>query len=116
MAFDDLAKHMASRAGKKISAGSADQIVAEAKIAALRMSRTRDLILGLLLLVGGLVILAGTGLTLFNFLGQTPNALQPGGGTERIPRRVWVIFLFAGSAAVIVGTKKLIRGLAGRSN
>ena len=57
MGFDDLARHMASRDGKKKlgeQAGNADQLVAEAARVDRRMSRQRDLILGPLLLVGGL--------------------------------------------------------------
>ena len=57
MAFDDLAKHMAQRDGKRTgTVGSASDVIAAAHEANRRADRTRDLILGPLLLVGGAVI------------------------------------------------------------
>ena len=111
MAFDDLARHMASRDGKKVPVGSADQVVAEAERAARRMSRKRDVILGLLLLVGGLVILGLYGLTILDAYNPRPSSLRPPDDTAVFPIYIPV----AGGAAVIVGLQKLVRGLAGRS-
>jgi len=111
MAFDDLARHMASRDGKKVPVGSADQVVAEAEKAARRMSRRRDVILGLLLLVGGLIILGLYGLILLDVFNPTPSPLRPPEDTLRIP----IYLPVGGGAAVIIGLQKLIRGLAGRS-
>jgi len=111
MAFDDLARHMASRGGKKVPVGTADQVVAEAEKAARRMSRRRDVILGLLLLVGGLVILGLYGLTILDAFNPTPSRLRPPSGTVGFP----IYIAVAGGGAVIVGLQKLIRGLAGRS-
>jgi hypothetical protein len=57
MGFDDLAKHMAGRDKRKLNtAASADELVADAARADRRMTRTRDLILGPVLLVGGLTL------------------------------------------------------------
>lgn len=57
MGFDDLARHMASRDGKKGSASTDPaQMLAEAAQSARRMQRMRDLILGPILLVGGIVV------------------------------------------------------------
>ena len=57
MGFDDLARHMAGRDKRKLSsAASADELVAEAAHADRRMTRTRDLILGPVLLAGGVVL------------------------------------------------------------
>ena len=58
MSFDDLAKHMAKRDGKKkLPMGDAAQIMADAAKADARMTRQRNLILGPILLIGGAVIL-----------------------------------------------------------
>lgn len=57
MGFDDLARHMAGRDKRTLNtAASADELVADAAQADRRMTRTRDLILGPVLLVGGLVL------------------------------------------------------------
>jgi hypothetical protein len=114
VAFDDLARHMASRDGKKVPVGSADQVVAEAQQVARRMSRKRDVILGLLLLVGGLVILGLYGLTYLDAVNPTPSPLRPPSGDMHFSRYMWYA-LVASIGAVIVGLQKLIRGLAGRS-
>jgi hypothetical protein len=115
MAFDDLARHMASRDGKKklaAHAGNADQIVADAAKAHRRMSRTRDLILGPILLVGGAIILV---LYLLYILEATDGAPRP----ER-PSGDNLILYSSGLLAVaagmtISGVVQLVRGLRNRS-
>jgi uncharacterized membrane protein len=57
MGFDDLARHMAGRDKQKLStAKTADELVAEAAVADRRMARTRDLILGPVLVACGLAL------------------------------------------------------------
>jgi len=56
MGFDDLARHMAGRDKRTLKAASADELVADAAQADRRMARTRDLILGPVLLFGGLAL------------------------------------------------------------
>lgn len=107
MGFDDLARHLASRDGKKklvAQAGSADQIVEEAARADRRMSRQRDLILGPLLLVGGSVVLVLNYLVLSS--AGTPNPHRPPSEGE------YPLYLIGGSVlAVIVGLRQTIRGV-----
>jgi len=72
MAFDDLARHMASRDGKKqVQPVNLDQFAAETAESNRRLDRTRDLILGPILLVGGLIILALIGLYLLDAFDPT---------------------------------------------
>jgi hypothetical protein len=111
MGFDDLARHLASRDGKKVPVGDADQVVADAQKIARRMGRRSDVILGLVLLVGGLVILGLFGLTVLDLYNSRPSHLRPTNGKEGVP----IYIAVAGAGAVIVGLQKLIRGLAGRS-
>jgi zinc transporter ZupT len=111
VAFDDLARHLASKHGKKLPVGSADQVVAEAGKVARRMSQRRDVLLGLLLLVGGLVILGLYGLAILDAYNPTPSRLRPTSDKVIFP----IYIAVAGGGAVVVGLQKLIRGLARRS-
>ncbi len=106
MAFDDLAKHMAARDGKKKLAsppGDVDQILAAAAAADRRMNRTRDLVLGPLLLIGGLAV------------GILVWSVRAAGGLDRQMFQ----FALAGSAfalaAIGLGARKTLRGLRDRS-
>jgi len=61
MSFEDAAKRMrgsrGSGAGESPTTGrDPDEIIAEAQIAARRAARIRDLVLGSILLVGGLIV------------------------------------------------------------
>src|SRR5688572_27640767 len=114
MGFEDLAKHMAARDGRKksqVQATDPDRIVAEALKSDRRMRRTRDLVLGPLLLAGGL----GLGLIVYSVL--------RGGGDTGDPRNAGVedsggILLACGGfacVAIIAGLLKTIRGLTSRS-
>jgi hypothetical protein len=113
MAFDDLAKHMASRDGKRKlgqPVGNPDQIVADAAKADRRMSRTRDLILGPLLVVGGAIVLVLNLLVILDAHNPTPDPLRPPSqGTYPL------YFTAAAAAAVLFGLRQTIRGLRGRS-
>ncbi|MBC7977689.1 MAG: hypothetical protein H7138_22150 [Myxococcales bacterium] len=111
MAFDDLARHMASRDRKKVPVGSAEEVVAQAEKVSRQMSRTRDLILGLILLVGGIIILGFCVLIYVDAHNPTSSYLRPSGGPMSIP----VYIPLAGVVAVVAGLVKLVRGLAGRS-
>ncbi len=108
MGFDDLARHMASRDGKKKlveQAGGADRIVEEAAREDRRMSRRRDLILGPLLLVGGIVVLVLNYLVFMDATDPTPNPHRPPDqGSFKI------YFTLAAAAAVIIGLRQTIRG------
>ena len=114
MAFDDLARHMASRDGKKVAQtqpAGIDQFMAEAAEADRRMNRKRDLILGPLLLVGGLVMLTLFALYLIDALNPTPHAQRPPSGDSfLVPTGATV----AAAGMVIVGVLQTIRGLRGR--
>src|SRR5882724_5693701 len=108
MGFDDLARHMASRDGKKKlveQVGDADQIVEEAARADRRMSRRRDLILGPLLLVGGIVVLLLNYLVLVDAADPTPNPHRP---PSEGPYPIY--FTVAAASAVIIGLRQTIRG------
>jgi hypothetical protein len=90
MGFDDLARHMAARDGKKAApvAGNAKDFIAQAQAENRRLDRRNNLILGAILLVGGI----GCGI-----LGLV---LASEGG--RVP------FLLGGSAVgVIVGAQRI---------
>lgn len=110
MAFDDLAKHMASRSGKKQPAGSADQIVAEAAKADRRANRTRDLILGPILLVGGAGILLLYYLVIVEANDPTPHPDRPPS-----PSGLYPVWISAAVIAMVTGLFQTIRGLIGRS-
>jgi hypothetical protein len=111
MAFDDLARHMASRDRKKVPGGGAEEIVAQAVKTSRQMGRRRDVILGLVLVVGGCVILGLYALTILDAHNPTPSDLRPPTGGVGIP----IYIPLAGGGAVIAGLLKLVRGLAGRS-
>lgn len=75
MGFEDLARHMAGRDKQKLStAKSADELVAEAAQADRRMTRTRDLILGPVLIVCGLALGA---LLYFLYAGEVHDLQHP---------------------------------------
>ncbi|MGE0872177.1 MAG: hypothetical protein AB7P03_26700 [Kofleriaceae bacterium] len=93
MGFDDLARHMASRDNKKLEGGTANEIVAKAAVAERRMNRTADLVLGLILLIGGLSF------TIFTFV-----LASSGGGLSVIAY-----------GAILVGAHRTFRGIRGRS-
>ncbi|HEY4178631.1 MAG TPA: hypothetical protein VGM90_17415 [Kofleriaceae bacterium] len=107
MAFDDLAKHMAARDGNKkaMVSGDGNQIVAEAAKANARLNRQRDLILGPILLVGGLVCLAFGLFTVMDDSAQLPS--------ENL--RLVLSVISGGAAGVIIGGRKLSRGLRNKS-
>jgi hypothetical protein len=112
MSFDDLAKHMAARdRNKKLTTprGNVDEIVAEAAKAARRMSRTRDLILGPLLLVGGITIAVLYSSWIFDLLHHTDSSHIV------IPGPVPIGIAVGAIAMVIIGSVQTIRGLRGRS-
>jgi hypothetical protein len=115
MAFDDLARHMAARDGKKMAQAqpaSIDQFMAEAADADRRMNRKRDLILGPILLVGGLVMLTLFAFYLMDALDPTPNPQRPPSGNSfLVPTGATV----AAAGMVIVGLLQTIRGIRGRS-
>lgn len=115
MGFDDLARHMASRDGTKAKPGpiTADAFLAEAAESDRRLSRKRDLILGPILLVGGLVVLAFLALYLLDAFDPTPHPERPPGeDTVLVPIGATV---FVGGM-VITGLLQTIRGLRGRSH
>ena len=111
MAFDELARHMAARDKKKLASNAtADELVAEMAKAERRMDRTRNLVLGPILLLGGLII--GT-LYLLYFLDALDIAPHP----QRHEGDVWILWygapVFVGSM-IVVGARQLYRGLRGR--
>lgn len=109
MGFDDLAKHMAARDRRALSkAGNASEIMAEAASAERRMNRTRDLILGPIMLAGGLLYFVLV-ITLFVHA-ATPNPNRPPSGTVY----VWLPTP-AAIYAIGYGIVRTIRGLRGRS-
>jgi hypothetical protein len=98
MSFEDLARHMSARDGVSLSSASDPrQMMIEAQRAKRRHQRTRDLILGPLLLLCGL---AGIALTAANVLMVSEN----GGG---------FVFIYYGAilGAFAAGAGKLARGL-----
>jgi hypothetical protein len=112
MGFDDLARHMAARDKKKLGRenASADEIVADMAKADRRMDRTRNLVLGPILLLGGLII--GTLYVLY-ILDATDTRPHP----NRPPESTFLYWngalVFAGGM-LIVGARQLYRGLRGR--
>jgi len=117
MAFDDLARHMAKRDGKQAPSGDAQQILADAARADQRMSRSRDLILGPIMMVGGLLIL---GLYIFYLYGVFTNPplqdIHEGPGGKPVVTYYYSIPLpiITGGMAVL-GCLRTIRGIRGRS-
>ncbi len=113
MGFDDLARHMASRDGKKAAqTGSVEQLVAEAAEADRRLDRKRDLILGPVLLIGGLVILTFIALYLIDAFTATPHPQRPPESSNRILLPIGGVVFSAGM--VITGLLQTIRGLRRR--
>jgi hypothetical protein len=109
--FDDLARHMAARDKRKLDAASADQVVAEAIAADRRMTRTRDLVLGLLLVVTGLAMCALSfrlNYDIFTFATGPARADEPNSVVYPVALTAIPI------AMVIVGFQKTIRGLRAR--
>jgi hypothetical protein len=95
MALDDLASRMkpgrAGAAGKP-PAIDPDQIMAEARQAAARAERLSDLVLGPILLLGG------AGIAALCYLVATQGGLMYG-------------MAIAALIAIVVGSKKLLRGI-----
>jgi hypothetical protein len=113
MGFDDLARHMASRDKKKLGSQSAtaDELVAEMAKADRRMDRTRDLVLGPILLLGGLIIGTLYGLYVLDVLDVLPHpARHQGDFWVRAPG---VVVLSVGM--MIVGARRLFRGMRSRA-
>jgi hypothetical protein len=109
MGFDDLARHMASRDKRKLGTASADELVAEAQRSDHRMTRTRNLVLGTLLLAGGLAACVLVYFTLSEMFGvATQNHSAP---APFYPAALTFVAL----AMVIAGTTQLVRGLRSRS-
>src|SRR5262245_44169562 len=110
MGFDDLAKHMAARDGRKKAQAQTtdpDRIVAEAVKSDRRMSRIRDLVLGPLLLVGGLAV----GLIVYSAVRGGIDRTDPrNAGTDDFPTLLVAAGGFA-CVAIIAGLLKTIRGL-----
>jgi hypothetical protein len=95
MGFDDLARHMASRDGKKVDAPSdAKDFIRRAGEENVRIDRRNNLILGTILLVGGL----GVGTLALQV------SLEDGGRTG---------MLGASVGMVAWGLQRLYRGLRG---
>ena len=112
MAFDDLARHMASRDKKKLGkVGSAADFVAQEAKAERRMNRTRDLILGPILLGGGLLLVVLKLLVLKDATDPTPDPMRPPEQGGTYPFYSWILAL----GMVGVGLTQTIRGALGRS-
>lgn len=113
MAFDDLARHMAARDKKRVApaGATADEIVAEMAKADRRMDRTRNLVLGPILLLGGLVIGTLYALYVLDAVDVLPHPARHEG-------EFWIwsngAIVLAGGM-IIVGARQLYRGLRGRS-
>jgi O-antigen/teichoic acid export membrane protein len=110
MAFDDLAKHMAARDGRK-NAGPVDphKIMAEAAEADRRQTRQRNLILGTILVIGGLIGLVMFALYIADANDPHPNRLRPPetSNTYLVP----IGMIGACIAAVGTGARQLWRGI-----
>jgi len=109
MGFDDLARHMAARDKRALRpVPSADVLVAEAARHDRRMTRTRDLILGPLLLIGGIVTSLLVYSSILDFFSPgTPT--HPNNDTDRYP----LLLVFVALALVIAGATQTIRGIRG---
>lgn len=112
MGFDDLARHMAARDNKKLGPANAtaDEMVAEIAKSDRRMDRTRNLVLGPILLVGGLVIGVLYVLYLLDATDTTPHPNRP----PESSFLYWNGALVFAGGMVIVGARQLYRGLRGR--
>jgi hypothetical protein len=111
MAFDDLAKHMASRDGRKKPTGDVDQILADAATADRRMTRTRNLILGALLMAGGALVAVLCFLYMFDAVDPKPNPLRPPENSQTVILPYGL--LAASIGAFGTGAWQLFRGLRG---
>jgi hypothetical protein len=117
MAFDDLARHMASRDGRKKvidGAGDADKILADLGAADVRrkiraMDPRRDVVIGALILAAGL---AATALYVIYILYVTGFAFGAKSSQPMFFYSVPALALSIG--AIIVGTQRLVRGLRAR--
>lgn len=115
MSFDDLAKRLGGpRGGIGDSSGTRDpdQIMAEAQRAAERSARIRDLVLGPMLLVGGATI----AVLWFSVMRQRSAIIHnPGLAEQRStlvglgPMIHWI--LVAAVAGILLGTRKILRGI-----
>jgi hypothetical protein len=117
MAFDDLARHMASRDGKKKvmdGAGNADQILADLGAEDQRrrvraMDPRREIVRGLVILLAGLVVTALYLVYLFYVTGFGFGAKSPQ------PMFFYSVpLLVIAISAIIVGAQRLIRALRAR--
>lgn len=114
MAFDDLARHMASRDGKKKvidGAGNADQILADLGADHLRRQMRakdprREILFGALILAAGLV---ATALYVVYILYVTGLAFGAKSAQPMFFYSVPALVIAIG--AVIVGAQRLVRGL-----
>lgn len=116
MGFDDLARHMASRDGKKAKVGQPGDVntfIAENEEHDRKLQRKRDLILGPVMLVGGAVLLTFIGLYLIDALDPKPNPLRPPeqGNTIWVPTGIAAL----SAGAVIDGLRRIVRGFRGRA-
>ena len=117
MAFDDLARHMASRDGKKKvfdGAGNADQILADLGAEDVRrkvraMDPRREIARGLVILLAGVLATALYVIYLVYVTGFGFGAKSPQ------PMFFYSVPLLAISVgAIIVGAQRLIRGMRAR--
>jgi len=112
MAFDDVARNMASRSRKKLSkATTADAMVAEAAVAGRKMARQRDLILGPILLLIG--VIAGGAWFVIKTAPPDPRASY----TDHA--NAWKALIALGAlalGALGVGARQTLRGLRNRSH
>ena len=108
MGFDDLARHMAGRDKQKLStAKSADELVAEAAQADRRMTRTRDLILGPVLIVCGFALGA---LLYFLYTGEVHDLQHPRTADENtFDYSIGGMVLAAGM--LLGGVRQTVRGV-----
>lgn len=114
MSFDDLARHMASRDGKAVATtADANDFIHRAAEDNRRIERRNNLVLGFILLAGGLVIGALRVIVLLDPAYQQQILAASSLRrlvVELVPSILW---LFATSAAVIIGLLRLWRGLRG---
>ena len=111
MGFDDLARHMAGRDKHKLSTGkSADELVAEAAQADRRLTRSRDLILGPVLLIGGLALCV---LFVLLYISEMKAIAAPHSSETTFYYSIGGAALAVGM--VIQGTRQTIRGLRARA-
>jgi hypothetical protein len=108
MGFDDLARHMAGRDKRTLNtAATADELVAEAAQADRRMTRSRNLILGPVLIVCGLALAA---LLYVLYAGEVHDLQHPRTADENTFYYSIGGVVLAGSM-LIGGVRQTIRGL-----